>query len=465
MNDSHRPWTSSRGPARRPSCSLHGRTSMGARGGCAPRRRGLVVGRGRQNESAVVRPHSVVHMSDLTVPVGQPDAGESELAALEEVLRSRWWTGGKAVAALEAELCSVTGAAYAVALSSGTSAIYGLLEALGCTGPETLVVTSSLNFAAVPASALRLGARIGLTDVAPDTLNMSPPSLEALLRRVRAEFSRVVIVPVHYAGLPADMESLTRIATDFDAVLAEDACHVMGSRYTGSTRIVGSWPGSAGAAFSFHPNKPVAAGEGGAIVTDDENIAEHVRRLRNHNMLREPTGDGLDSAELGRGDPWHYEIHTPGLNLRMSEFHSAVARVQLSRNDTSRSRRATVAGVYDALVESLPWCRTPARPNGSDSSFHLYPVILDLKELSTDRRRVFDRFRQRGVGLQVHYVPLHRQPLCAMTDVVSGAEYPVLEELADGLVSLPLFSHMTEDQVATVCSALASLSDLNGTTP
>lgn len=389
----------------------------------------------------------------VQVPVAQPESGSEELVALHQVLESGWWTGGKEVSAFEDDLCSVTGAAHAVALSSGTAAIYALLDALNCTGPDSLVVTSSLNFAAVPASARRLGAEIALTDVDAATLNMSPGSLESLLNDVRARFRSVIVVPVHYAGLPADMPALRAVAHRFDAVLAEDACHVMGTRYTGSQHRVGSWPGSAGAVFSFHPNKPVAAGEGGAFVTHDAELASRVRLLRNHSLTRETVDSGHDG---GRG-PWYYEIHQPGMNFRMSEFHAAVARVQLGRNQASRSRRTAVVERYDELVDGLDWCARIHRDGNSESSHHLYPVVIDLEQLGTDKTAVFRYFAGRGIGVQMHYVPLHKQPFCTRSQWVTRYSYPVLDSVEKGLLSLPLFSHITVPQVDAVCSALEAL--------
>ncbi|WP_273651143.1 DegT/DnrJ/EryC1/StrS family aminotransferase [Cellulomonas fimi] len=373
------------------------------------------------------------------VPVSRPTPAGGEADAVRRVLDSGWWTGGSTVAALERDLADVTGARHAVAVSSGTAALHAILVALGCDS-TTLVVTSSLNFVAVAAAALQLGADLALTDVDPESLAMCPDSLDQVL--TAASGTRAIVVPVHYAGRAADMAALGAVASRHGATVAEDAAHVMGSHYRSSDVVVGAWPDSAAAAFSFHPNKPVAAGEGGAVVTSDDELAERVRRFRNHNIVR---GD----------DPCSYEVHQPGLNLRLSELAAAVARVQLAAAPERSDERARRADRYDELLAPLPWLRPLPHP-ASESSHHLYPVLLDTVASGLTRSALVDHCARRGVTLQVHYQPLHRQPLCARLPRVRDARFPVLDSLAERLVSLPLYAGMGRERQDRVRDALAS---------
>jgi dTDP-4-amino-4,6-dideoxygalactose transaminase len=392
------------------------------------------------------------------VPNARPSVHGGELAALSRVLESGWWTGGSEVTGLEDDLRALTGAREAVVLSSGTAAVHALLECLGV-GPGTLVVTSSLNFAAVASGARRLGAAVGLTDVREGLLNMDPASLDELLEAHVRDWDRVVVAPVHYAGRAADMRALCEVAQAHGADVVEDAAHVMGSRYAPDGPVVGSWPRSRGAAFSFHPNKPVAAGEGGAVLCEDPELARRLRRLRNHNMVR--TAADLEPEDgpaglLERGDPWYYEVRRAGVNLRLSDLLAAVARVQLSGQEATREARRRLARRYDEGVAGLPWARALPLEDGDVSSHHLYPVVLDLVSLGLTRRQVFDAAREQGIGLQVHYVPLHRQPFLA--DAASPPSgFPVLDRLSEGLLSLPLHADLTaaeQDRVVAFLHAV-----------
>lgn len=399
-------------------------------------------------------------MSQPHIPVARPYLGPEEVAAVVQVLESRWWTGGAAVSALESTLTEVTGAAHAVTLSSGTTALSALLEGLGVRSADSLLVTSSLNFAAVAASAKRLGAAVGLTDVDASTLNMSPASLDALLDQVSGRFRRVLVVPVHYAGRAADMGAITDVTRGHGAWLAEDASHVLGTAYSTSGPPVGSWPHSKGATFSFHPNKPVAGGEGGAVVTDDGELAGRLRALRNHNMVRHPDAlpaDARASEALDEGDPWYYEIHEAGMNFRLSDLHAAVALAQLQRVRATLDMRTAVASNYDTCLADMPWCAPlPVAAPGTNSQ-HLYPVLIDLEGLGTSRRAVFDAARAAGISLQVHYVPLHKQPFLSDAETVVGGGFPVLDSLSGRLVSLPLYPDMTQEEQERVCSFLGAL--------
>lgn len=382
-------------------------------------------------------------VSAPVIPVSRPTLAGGEAAALAQVLDSGWWTAGAFVRTLEERLVDVTGAPYAVAVSSGTAAIHAVLAALGCDS-STLVVTSSLNSVAVPACAMQLGARVALTDVEPDRLTMAPESLETVLREAAPAASRVIVVPVHYAGAAADMARISAVAARHGAIVFEDASHVMGTTYRGSASVVGAWPTSAAATFSFHSNKPVAAGEGGAIVTASEELAAYVRRFRDHSMVR-----GSDVTA--------YVIDAPALNLRMSEFSAAVACAQLETNDERRAERARLAATYDAALATTPWCRTLGYDVAA-SSHHLYPVILDLEHLGVPRHDVVKHCAGRGVSLQVHYAPLHRQILLRDLPLIRTARFTKLDEVADRLVSLPLYAGLTDAEQRRVVDALSSVS-------
>ena len=389
----------------------------------------------------------------------RPYQDGSEAAAVARVIESGMWTGGTTVAAFEDDLRAALGARQAVCLSSGTAAIQALLHLVRKRHRPGLVVTSSLNFVAVASAAVREGYDLACTDIDPDTLNMDPVSLRAVLGRLAAAYSQIIVFPVHFAGLPCDMRAIAEVAADFGAAVAEDACHALQVAYAQGGPTVGNHPDSLGAAFSFHPTKPVAAGEGGALTLRDPELAERVRAYRNHSMRRSDPVNRSAGIDPRRGpNPWYYEVDLPGSNLRMSDLHAAIGRVQLARLPESWARRRELAGRYLAVAADLAGVRLFSPADTSASAHHLLPAQFDLIMLRMTKREVYEFFLERGVRLQLHYTPIHAQPAFAKSPTVSAFGFPVLDRVLPGLFSLPLYYGMTDADAAVVHTALTELS-------
>jgi dTDP-4-amino-4,6-dideoxygalactose transaminase len=373
--------------------------------------------------------------SDL--PYARPYWDGSEAAALTAALETGMWTNGEQVRVFEQELSALCGAP-TVTMSSGTTAVLALLSVVGrrITGPK-LLISPTLNFAAGPASALMLGWDVALCDVRPDDLTMCPDSLADVLERVHARYEKAVVLPVHYAGHSCDMVALSAVCRRYDADLIEDACHAIGGHYTGTDLPIGSWPESLAAYFSFHPTKPVAAGEGGAVATQAAGLADELRLLRNHEMAPVEFGDDLA--------PWPYTIGSPGMNLRLSEFNAAVGVVQARRAEESRRERARLAARYHQALSELTTVRAVPGTQRAGSAHHLFPVVFDTRALRLSKRALLGAFFAEGIRCQVHYTPLHRLP--AFDDAVDSERsgpFPTADEVWPGLVSLPLWRGMTD---------------------
>jgi dTDP-4-amino-4,6-dideoxygalactose transaminase len=388
-------------------------------------------------------------MAEPELPYARPHWDAEEAAALMTTLESGFWTNGGQVLRFEEELGRLTGAP-TVTVSSGTSAVFALLHALGrsVSGPK-LLVSPALNFAAAPASAKLLGWDVALCDVIADDLTVCPASLAELLDRVHLDYARIVVLPVHYAGHSADMAALSALCERYGADLVEDACHAIGGTYDG-TLPVGSWPTSVAAYFSFHPTKPVAAGEGGAVSTTDPALLRELRALRNHNM------SPVD-AHTGDHDPWPYSIPAPGLNLRLSEFNAAVGAVQAGRAEESRLERARLAARYHERLDGLPFVRAVPGQRRAGSAHHLFPVVFDVEGLGMSKKDLLDTFFSRRIRCQVHYTPLHRLPAFAEVGPRLTTSFTTVDTAFPGLVSLPLWRGMTDDDCDRVADAVAGI--------
>lgn len=392
-----------------------------------------------------------------TIPYSRPFWGDEEAAALEAVLRSGTWTNGPAVQAFEAALRATLGVEDVLCVANGTLALHAVLYALRRRSPgPALYVTSSLNFAGGAAAARLLGYDVALTDVDAATLNMAPASLEAALARTRAGYRLAVVNPVHFAGVLADTGRLAETARAHDAEIFEDACHALVGPTDG--RPGACHPDGLGAVFSFHPTKNVAAGEGGAIASNDGALLRHLRLHCNHAMAKADFVEPRQAFDRhGASNPWYYEIREPGTNFRLSEFHAAVGACQLSRLPESSARRAALAARYREAFSDLAPLRLFPADASTPSALHLFPVSFDLESLGRTKAQVFSFFRERGIVPQVHYTPLHRQPAFAGRPHVRGAEFPALDGVEPGLLSLPMFFGLSDADHGRVVDAVLEL--------
>lgn len=382
------------------------------------------------------------------LPYGRQAIDEADIRAVADVLRSDWLTTGPAVEAFETEFAAVTGARHAVSCANGTAALHLAMLALGL-GPADRVVVPTVTFLATANAARYVGAEVVFADVDPDTALLTPETLAAALARAGGPVAAVM--PVHLAGQIADMAALRAVAGP--AVLVEDASHAVGGRDAGG-HPVGSCAVGAMATFSLHPVKTVAAGEGGVVTTNDDALTEAMRRARSHGMTRTDLAIADQAlAPDGSLNPWYYEMPEPGFNYRLSDIHCALARSQLAKLDRFVARRRELVDRYDRLLAPLaPTVRPTGRAAGSPG-WHLCVALIDFAAAGTDRATVMHRLRERGVGSQVHYLPVHRQPY--YRDRYGDLDLPGADRWYQRALSLPLYPTMADADVDRVVDALA----------
>ena len=388
------------------------------------------------------------------LPYGRQLIDDADIAAVAEVLKSDFLTTGPVVAEFEEKFAAECGVPHAVACSSGTAALHMAAIASGIRPGDTAIVPA-ITFLATATTAVLAGAEIVFADVDPQNGLMRPEDLENALDRARNSGGEPrAVFPVHVGGQMADMEAIAAIADKHGCRVIEDACHALGTCY--KDRRAGDCRDSDMATFSFHPVKTIAMGEGGAVTTRDGALAETLCRIRNHGMIRTP--DDFQIAEQafdnnGTPNPWYYEMHEIGLNYRASDILCALGVSQLSKLKTFATKRRSLAARYDAALKDsdLPLKRIALQPN-TDACWHLYTVLIDFKQAQQDRARVMHALADRGVGTQVHYIPLHLQPFYRRRygdQSLAGAEH-----YYDRCLSLPLFPAMETSDVDHVVEAL-----------
>jgi UDP-4-amino-4,6-dideoxy-N-acetyl-beta-L-altrosamine transaminase len=379
------------------------------------------------------------------IPYGRQCIAQADIDAVTAVLRSDFLTQGPTIPRFEAAIAARVGAAHAVAVNSATAALHIACLALGV-GPGDRVWTSPNTFVASANCARYCGAAVDFVDIDPTTYNMSVEALAEKLRQAQTagELPKVVI-PVHFGGLPCDMQKIHDLARRYGFKVLEDASHAIGAVYRG--RQVGDCHFSDIAVFSFHPVKIITTAEGGLATTQSPELARKMRLLRTHGITRE-------AAQLERADegPWYYEQQCLGFNYRLTDIQAALGLSQLTNLDKWIARRHEIADAYDAGLRSLPLI-LPLRPSESRSALHLYVVQIDPLRTQLTRRVVFDRLRAADIGVNVHYVPVHTQPDFRALGFAAG-QFPVSEAYYLRCLSLPMFAALTDAQQAYVQQAL-----------
>ncbi len=384
-----------------------------------------------------------------TISYGRQTIDRTDVEAVTEVLISDYLTQGPLVKAFEKVLCEYTGSRYAVCCSSGTSALHLACLAAGIKDGD-FVITSPITFVASANSILYTGGKPLFVDIDPDTMNMDIERLEETIKvssRVRA------IVPVHFAGLPCDMERIYRIAVERDIVVIEDACHALGAMWRGEDDRwykVGASSHSHMTVFSFHPVKAITTGEGGAVTTNDRGLYERLKTLRDHGIIREPDRFiHMDSSI--EPPPWYYEMQELGFNYRLTDLQCALGISQMRRIDEFVKRREEIACLYRELLSEYPFIKTPeVDENNYRSAWHLYPVRIDFDGLGIDKGSWFRAIAERGIRLQVHYIPVHLQPYYRKRFGYTWGDFPEAERHYLEEVSLPIYPLLTDDDVKTI---------------
>jgi len=379
------------------------------------------------------------------IPYGRQDIRQEDIDAVVGVLRSDFLTQGPAVPRFEQAVAAYCGARHALAVNSATSALHIACLALGL-GPGDWLWTSPITFVASANCGLYCGAQVDFVDIDPRTYNLCPRALEhKLVEAERANRLPKVVVAVHLCGQPCDMEAIHALSRRFGFKVIEDASHAIGGRYKGEP--VGNCRYSDITVFSFHPVKIITTAEGGMAMTNDPALAEKMALLRTHGITRDP-------AQMTRepDGPWYYQQIELGFNYRMTDLQAALGFSQMQRLDEYVARRHHLARRYDELLRDLPVTTPWQHPDGY-SGLHLYVVRVSEARTGRPHRAVFEALRRDGIGVNLHYIPVHTQPYYQRMGFKAG-QFPEAERYYAEAISLPMYATLTEAQQDEVVDAL-----------
>jgi UDP-4-amino-4,6-dideoxy-N-acetyl-beta-L-altrosamine transaminase len=393
------------------------------------------------------------------IPYGRQWIDEDDIKAVAEVLRSDWLTQGPKIKEFEEALAKYCGAKYAVAVNSGTSALHIACIAAGI-GEGDEVITSPITFVASANCILYCGGRPVFADIERETYNIDPAEIK---KKITAKTK--ALIPVHFAGLPCEMEAIKEIADEYNLMIIEDACHALGAEWQdsdGKWHKVGSCSHSDMAVFSFHPVKHITTGEGGAVLTNNRDYYERMLLLRNHGITKNPekfTNKDLafslnTESLISNPNPWYYEMQELGFNYRITDIQCALGLSQLKKIDSFISRRHEIVNIYNEAFKGISGIKTLVGNRKLKSSWHLYALQIDFEKLGKSRFLVMSELKDKGVGTQVHYIPVHLQPYYRNSFGYKRGDYPVAEEYYNKALSLPLYPATKDKDIAKVINSV-----------
>lgn len=379
------------------------------------------------------------------IPYGRQDITQADIDAVVGVLQSDFLTQGPMVPRFEQSVARHVGVEHAFAVNSATSALHIACLALGL-GPGDLLWTSPITFVASANCGLYCGAQVDFVDIDPRTYNLCPQALERKLEQAEHE-GRLpkVVVPVHLCGQPCDMQAIHALAQRYGFKVIEDASHAIGGKYQGD--FIGNCHYSDITVLSFHPVKIITTAEGGMALTNNAELANKMALLRSHGITRDPA---LMTHESD--GPWYYQQVDLGFNYRMTELQAALGVTQMERLDQYVARRHQLACRYDDLLANLP-VTTPWQHPDSYSGLHLYVIRLQLDRVGKTHLQIFESLRELGIGVNLHYIPVHTQPYYQRMGFQAG-DFPQAESYYTEAISLPMFQTMSEQQQDEVIAAL-----------
>ena len=382
------------------------------------------------------------------IPYGKHSISEEDIQAVCDVLRSDWITQGAVIERFEKSVATYCGAKYAVAVCNGTSALHAAYLALGLKEGDT-VWTSPNTFVATANAALFCGAKVDFIDIDPETYCLSISKLEQKLK-VSAEVGQLpkAVVPVHLAGQSCEMSRIHELSQQYGFTIVEDACHAIGGDYKGEK--IGNCEFSNMAVFSFHPVKIVTTGEGGMVVTNSTELYERLKLFRSHGITRE-----VSMMANPYPEPWYYEQVELGMNYRLTDIQAALGLSQLKMIDQFVKKRHQIAERYNSELKNLPLVLPYQQPD-SYSSYHLYVIKLKLNDIKKSHLQVFQELKEKGIGVNLHYIPVHTQPIYRKLGFQIGA-FPIAEQYYKEAISIPMFYGLKEDEQIYVIAILREI--------
>ena len=387
------------------------------------------------------------------IPYGKQDINQADIDSVIDVLQSDFLTQGPQVPLFEKTVAGYCGAEYGVAVNSATSALHIACLSLDL-GEGDWLWTSPNSFVASANCGLYCGAKVDFVDVNPKTYNLSAKELERKLIKAKQDNKLPkIVIPVHFSGQSCNMKKIHALSQEYDFKIIEDASHAIGGKYL--DQPIGGCQYSDITVFSFHPVKIITTAEGGLATTNDEKLAERMQLFRSHGVTRDP----ILMSKSSEGD-WYYQQVDLGFNYRMTELQAALGISQMQRLDDFVAKRHILQKRYDLLLSTL-LITIPLQDEDSYSALHLYPIQIDLNKVSKNREQVFDELREAGVGVNVHYIPIHTQPYYRKFGFKDG-EFPNSENYYEAALSLPLYSGMSfQEQDKVVKSVIEVVNENN----
>jgi len=382
------------------------------------------------------------------IPYGKQDINQADIDSVVNVLQSDFLTQGPQVPLFEKTVSEYCGVEYGVAVNSATSALHIACLALGL-GEGDYLWTSPNTFVASANCGLYCGAKVDFVDIDPKTYNLSAQELERKLIKAKQDNKLPkIVIPVHFAGQSCDMKKIHSLSQEYDFKIIEDASHAIGGKYL--DKPIGSCQYSDITVFSFHPVKIITTAEGGLAITNDERLSERMQLFRSHGITRD---ESLMTARVDGA--WYYQQVGLGFNYRMTELQAALGVSQMNRLDEFIAKRHILQERYDSLLDSLPIVK-PYQDNDSYSALHLYTIQIDLDKANKGRQQVFNELRESGVGVNVHYIPIHIQPYYRQFGFRDG-DFPISESYYNRAITIPLFHSMTFNQQDQTVSILRKI--------
>jgi len=380
---------------------------------------------------------------------GKQSIDQEDINSVKSVLEGDWLTQGPYIKSFENSLKSYFKSDYACAVSNGTAALHLAGLALGWSEND-IVITSPLTFLASANSIIYCRATPDFVDINSSTYTLDVNLLEKKIKNLICENKKVkAVVGIDYAGHPCDWESISILCKQYDIKLINDNCHALGSEINNDKGYAVKYADLV--TQSYHPVKHITSGEGGSVLSNNSNLIEKVRLLRSHGMQK----NNLISND--KNLPWYYEMHDLGFNYRLTDFQCALGNSQLKKLDNFIAKRRSIAKMYDVAFKSLDHVITPPVKKGVSHSYHLYPLLIDFNKTSFSKLEFFNQMKERGINLQVHYIPVHLQPYYSLNYNFKPGDFPVSEKFYEQEFSIPIFNDLDESQVEYVIDSIFSI--------
>ena len=383
------------------------------------------------------------------IPYGKQSIDQSDIDAVVKVLKSDWITQGSAVETFENDLNNYFGSKHACAVSNGTAALHLTGPALGWQ-PGDIVITTPITFLATANCIIYAGATPDFVDIDPVSYTIDPNQVENKIKAHRNKGKKVkTVIGVDFAGHPCDWKALRYIADKYDLQLINDNCHAMGALYLGDKQYAMKYADVV--TQSYHPVKHITTGEGGVVLTNDPVIDEKVRCLRTHGMT-----NALDKLENNDG-PWYYEMHEVGYNYRITDFQCALGSSQVKKLDYFVEKRREIAKKYDEAFSCINNFTIPQTNSSIDHAYHIYSLQIDFNEMDLTKVKLFEKMKQSGIKLQVHYIPVHMQPFYQKNYGFNTGDFSVSENFYRNEVSLPIYPDLSTDDISSVVNNILEI--------